>query len=31
MRKAAVAVANAYFCRWSVEVFYQDLKQVFGL
>ena len=31
MRKAAVAVANAYFCRWSVEVLYQDLKQVFGL
>ncbi len=30
-RKAAVAVANAYFRRWSVEVFYQDLKQVFGL
>ena len=30
-RKAAVAIANAYFCRWSVEVFYQDLKQVFGL
>ena len=31
MRAAAVAVANAYFCRWSVEVLYQDLKQVFGL
>lgn len=30
-RSAAVAVANAYFCRWSVEVLYQDLKQVFGL
>ena len=28
---AAMAVANAYFCRWSVEVLYQDLKQVFGL
>ena len=26
-----MAVANAYFCRWSVEVLYQDLKQVFGL
>lgn len=31
MRKAAVAVANAYFCRWSVEVLYQDVKQAFGL
>ena len=30
-RTAAVAIANAYFCRWSVEVLYQDLKQVFGL
>ena len=30
-QNAAVAVANAYFCRWSVEVLYQDLKQVFGL
>ena len=30
-RKAAVTIANAYFCRWSVEVFYPDLKQVFGL
>ena len=30
-RSAAVAIANAYFCRWSVEVLYQDLKQIFGL
>lgn len=30
-QKAAERIANAYFCRWSVEVFYQDLKQVFGL
>ncbi|MBQ7252365.1 MAG: hypothetical protein IJS32_07180 [Kiritimatiellae bacterium] len=26
-----MAVANAYFRRWSVEVLYQDLKQAFGL
>ena len=26
-----MAIANAYFCRWSVEVLYQDLKQLFGL
>ena len=30
-KRAALLVANAYFCRWSVEVLYQDLKQVFGL
>ena len=30
-RQAALLVANAYFRRWSVEVLYQDLKQVFGL
>ena len=30
-RSAAMTVANAYFCRWSVEVLYQDLKQVFAL
>lgn len=30
-QKAAELVANAYFCRWSVEVLYQDLKQAFGL
>ena len=29
-RQAALLVANAYFRRWSVEVLYQDLKQVFG-
>ena len=30
-RRAALLAANAYFRRWSVEVLYQDLKQVFGL
>ena len=30
-QKAAELIANAYFCRWSVEVLYQDLKQAFGL
>ena len=30
-KRAALLVANACFCRWSVEVLYQDLKQVFGL
>ena len=28
-RDAAVAAANAYFCRWSVEVLFQDVKQCF--
>ena len=29
VRKAAVLAANAYFCRWSVEVLFQDVKQCF--
>ena len=27
LRKAAVLAANAYFCRWGVEVLFQDVKQ----
>ena len=29
LREAAVLAANAYFCRWSVEVLFQDVKQCF--
>ena len=30
-REAAVLAANAYFCRWSVEVLFQDVKQCFSI
>ena len=30
-REAAVLAANAYFCRWSVEVLFQDVKQCFKI
>ena len=30
-RDAAVAAANSYFCRWSVEVLFQDVKQCFRI
>lgn len=30
-REAAVLAANAYFCRWSVEVLFQDVKQCFRI
>ena len=29
--QCAIKAANAYFCRWSVEVFFQDLKQCFSI
>ena len=28
---AAVLAANAYFCRWGVEVLFQDVKQCFAI
>ena len=31
LREAASLAANAYFCRWSVEVLFQDVKQCFGI
>lgn len=31
LRAAAVLAANAYFCRWSVEVLFQDIKQCFSI
>ena len=31
IRKAAILEANAYFCRWSVEVLFQDIKQCFSV
>lgn len=31
IRKAANLAANAYFCRWSVEVLFQDIKQCFSI
>ena len=31
LRKAAILAANAYFCRWSVEVLFQDVKQCFAV
>ena len=31
LREAAALAANAYFCRWSVEVLFQDVKQCFSI
>ena len=31
LREAAVLAANAYFCRWSIEVLFQDVKQCFRI
>ena len=31
LRRAAVLAANAYFCRWGVEVLFQDVKQCFAI
>ena len=31
LRRAAALAANAYFCRWSVEVLFQDVKQCFRI
>ena len=31
LRKAAVLAANVYFCRWGVEVLFQDVKQCFAI
>ena len=31
LRRAAVLATNAYFCRWSVEVLFQDVKQCFSV
>jgi len=31
LREAAVLAANAYFCRWCVEVLFQDIKQCFSI
>ena len=31
LREAAVLAANAYFCRWGVEVLFQDIKQCFAI
>ena len=31
LREAASLAANAYFCRWSVEVLFQDVKQCFAI
>ena len=28
---AAALAANAYFCRWGVEVLFQDVKQRFSI
>ena len=31
LREAAILAANAYFCRWGVEVLFQDVKQCFSI
>ena len=31
LRQAAILAANAYFCRWGVEVLFQDIKQCFSI
>ena len=31
LREAAALAAGAYFCRWSVEALFQDIKQCFGI
>ena len=31
LREAALLAANAYFCRWGVEVLFQDVKQCFSI
>ena len=31
LRRAAALAANAYFCRWGVEVLFQDVKQCFSI
>lgn len=31
LRRAAILAAEAYFCRWSVEVLFQDVKQCFSV
>ena len=31
LREAALLAANAYFCRWGVEVLFQDVKQCFAI
>lgn len=31
LSEAAILAANAYFCRWSVEVLFQDIKQCFRI
>ena len=31
LRKAAVLAANAYFCRWGVEVLFLDVKQCLAI
>ena len=31
LREAAILTANAYFCRWGVEVLFQDIKQCFSI
>ena len=31
LRQAAILAANAYFCRWGVEVLFQDMKQCFSI
>jgi len=31
LREAAALAANAYFCRWGVEVLFQDVKQCFSI
>ena len=31
LRRAAILAANAYFCRWGVEVLFQDVKQCFAI
>ena len=31
LKDCAILAANAYFCRWSVEVLFQDVKQCFSI
>ena len=31
LNEVAILAANAYFCRWSVEVLFQDIKQCFRI
>ena len=31
LREVVAHAANAYFCRWSVEVLFQDVKQCFSI